>query len=134
YPGNGMPRQIISPDVRFASAAPGGLLIDTALRGTAFDEQGQPVPFIYGEYPSFGPTGSMIGGGSNKGLNVNTGLSIRPASERRNVYSRLSYDLTDRLSGYVEGSYAYTLGEGQTLLERDFNTPIYQDNTFLTDP
>ena len=131
FPSDALPRLIIGPDVRFASAAPGGLLIDTALRGTTFDEHGQPVPFIYGEYASSGPTGSMIGGGSNKGLNVNTGLSIRPASERRNVYSRLSYDLTDRLSGYVEGSYAYTLGEGQTLPARDFNTPIYQDNPFL---
>lgn len=131
FPDNGMPRQIISPDVRFASASPGGLLIDTALRGTTFDDQGEPVPFVYGEYASSGPTGSMIGGGSNEGLNVNTGLSIRPASERRNVYSRLSYDLSDRLSGYVEASYAYTLGEGQTLPARDFNIPIHRDNPYL---
>ena len=46
YPGNGLPRNIISPDVRFASSAPGGLLVDTPLRGTTFDENGQPIPFI----------------------------------------------------------------------------------------
>lgn len=133
YPANGLPQYIIADDVRFASSAPGGLIVNTALRGTTFDENGEPIPFIYGDLPGSGVTGSMIGGGSNAGLNVNTGLSIRPKGRRRNAYARARFEFSPAVEAYAEASYTTTFGSNQTLPARDFGIPIYTDNPYLPD-
>ena len=133
YPDNGLPQNIIAQDIRFASTAPGGLIVNTALRGTTFDEAGQPIPFIYGDLPGGGFAGSMIGGGSNKGLNLNTGLTIRPKGRRRTAYGRAQFEFSPAIKAYVEASATSTFGSNQTLPARDFVIPIYTDNPFLPD-
>lgn len=133
FPGNGLPQNIIAQDIRFASTAPGGLIINTGLRGTTFDQNGQPIPFIYGQLPGGGFSGSMIGGGSNKGINLNTGLTIRPEGRRRNAYARGQFEFTPGVTAYTELTYTTTYGSNQSLPARDFAIPIYQDNPFLPD-
>ncbi len=48
--GNGQPSNLILPDVQFSTVAPGGLISNTALRGTTFLAGGVPTPFTYGQY------------------------------------------------------------------------------------
>ena len=131
--GNGLPRNIIAPDTRYSAMSPGGLLINTSLRGTTFDSSGQPIPFIYGELAGAGTNGVMIGGGSNKGLNIYTGLTIRPAGERRSFYGRTSFEISPAFVPYIEASSVFTYGTNMSLPARDASIPIYRDNPYLPD-
>lgn len=133
---NGLPQTLILPDVRFGNMAPGGLILDTPLRGTQFAPGGVPVPFEFGELANAGAT--MQGGdAANRHNNINTGISMANYVRRLGTYGRFSYDFNDALSGYFEGSYARSSGGGQTLPSRDaghlFST-IHIDNAFLPSP
>jgi iron complex outermembrane recepter protein len=130
---NGLAQMLIVPEVRFGNIAPGGLILDTSLRGTQFGPGGVPVPFQFGEYAGAGAT--MQGGdAANLRNNINTGISMANYVHRLGTYARFSYDLTEQSSGYVEASYSSSAGGGQTLPSRDagpmVNT-IRADNAFL---
>ena len=130
---NGLAQMLIVPEVRFGNISPGGLILDTSLRGTQFGPGGVPVPFQFGEYAGAGAT--MQGGdASNLRNNINTGISMANYVHRLGTYARFSYDLTEQSSGYVEASYSSSAGGGQTLPSRDagpmVNT-IRADNAFL---
>ena len=139
-PANGAPKNIIAPDVRFSGIAPGGLIVGARMpngtliplnKGTTFDSNGNPIPFIYGQYPGSGTNGVMIGGGSNAGLNVNTGLTIRPKGKRTDFFGRLSYEFAPAFDFYLEGNYVETYGSNETLPARDGAIKIYADNPYL---
>jgi iron complex outermembrane recepter protein len=130
---NGLAQTLILPEVRFANIAPGGLILDTALRGTQFGPGGVPAPFEFGEHAGAG--GTMHGGdSSNLRNNINTGISMANYVHRLGTYGRFSYNVTEQSSAYVEASFSSTAGGGQTLPSRDagpmINT-IYVDNAFL---
>lgn len=130
---NGLPRNLILPDVRFGNLAPGGLILDTKLRGTQFGPGGTPLPFEYGAYAAAG--GTMHGGDAvNLGNNINTGISMANYVRRLGTYARFSYRFTDETSAYVESSLSRTAGGGQTLPSRDAGLAvdtIKVDNAFL---
>lgn len=138
--GNGLPLNLIVPDVRYATATRGGLINgstvsvngtlepSTLMRGIEFGPGGQTSQFSYG---SFVGTQNMQGGGSNAGLNINTDVSMRPAGTRKALYSRVSYDLNDDTKAYLEASYSYSRGVNHTLPARDTAIKIYSDNAFL---
>ena len=130
---NGLAQTLILPEVRFANIAPGGLVLDTALRGTQFGPGGVPGPFEFGQFANAGST--MQGGDpANLRNNINTGISMANYVRRLGTYARFSYNLSDRASAYVEAAFSSTVGGGQTLPSRDagpmVNT-IYADNAFL---
>jgi outer membrane receptor protein involved in Fe transport len=130
---NDLAQTLILPEVRFANIAPGGLILDTALRGTQFGPGGVPMPFEFGEFAGAGAT--MQGGdSSNLRNNINTGISMANYVHRLGTYARFSYHLSDRVSAYAESAFSSTAGGGQTLPSRDagpmVNT-IYADNAFL---
>lgn len=138
--GNGQPRNLILPDVRYSTATNGGLINgstqlvggnlvpSTLLRGTQFGPGGQTAPFYYGDYVG---TQNMQGGGSNQGLNFNTDVSMIPKSERKLFYSRASYALSEDTEAFVEASYSVSEGINTTLPPRDTAIKIYSDNAFL---
>ncbi len=130
---NGLPRNLILPDVRFGNLAPGGLILDTMLRGTQFGPGGTPLPFEYGAYASAG--GTMYGGDAvNLGNNINTGISMANYVRRLGTYARFSYRFAEGVSAYLESSLSRTAGGGQTLPSRDAGLAvdtIRVDNAFL---
>ncbi len=130
--GNGQAQQLILPDVRYSTLTDGGLILNTALKGTQFGPGGTPFPFQYGNYA--GTTSMQGGDASNLGNNINTGVSIGDWVDRKASYGRAAFDLTDDTSFYVEGSYSQTSGGGQTLPPRDTGplvTVIKNDNPFI---
>lgn len=130
---NGLAQTLIVPEVRFANIAPGGLILDTTLRGTQFGPGGVPAPFEFGEYANAGAT--MQGGdASNLRNNINTGISMANYVRRLGTYARFSYEMTDRSSAYLEAAFSSTVGGGQTLPSRDAGPmvdTIRADNAFL---
>lgn len=135
--GNGLARNLILPDVHFSTATPGGLIVSAtgpaaALRNIQFGPGGTLQPFNVGDYAG---TQYMQGGG-NAGLNFNSGISMRPPTERIIGYSRMSYEVGSGVEAYVEGSYAHSQGSNQTLPARNEQTTpvtIRTDNPFIPD-
>lgn len=126
-PTNGLASQLILPDVRYSTMTNGGLINSTTgpaaqLRGIFINPDGSLGRFQYGQFVG---ASFMQGGGSNEGINFNTGVSIAPSVHRWTGYGRLSYDVTDALTLYGEGSYSQTVGRAQTLPPRNEQaTPI----------
>src|SRR5690606_26450559 len=115
---------LIVPNVQFSTSTPGGIINNTILRGTQFGPGGVPMAFQYGEYAG---TTNMVGG-SNTGININTGPAIAPALERVAGYGRASFQLSDNVTAALELSHAATTGGGPTLPARDTAIRIAQDN------
>ncbi len=77
-------------------AALGGLITNTALRGTTFTPSGQAVPFQYGSDLS---AAFMSGGG---GYNESLLLTLQPFQRRDQFFVHSTYDINDDLSAYVQ--------------------------------
>jgi len=135
---NGLAATLILPDVRNATATDGGMINNISgpaaqLRGIMFNSDGSLSQFQYGDYVG---ASFMQGGGTNKGKNFNTGVSLAPDVRRVATYGRISYEVLDDVSLYGEVSYANTLGHAQTLPPRnEQNTPIVVqlDNPYIPD-
>ena len=120
---------LILPDGRYSTSTNGGLIYNTTgaaaqLRGITINPDGSLGRFQYGNY-----VGSqfMQGGGSNQGLNFNTGVDIIPPVTRAIGYARLAHELSDTFQIYAEGSYSRSVGHNQTLPARNdlsTGTPI----------
>jgi iron complex outermembrane receptor protein len=130
---NGLAQLLIVPDVRFGNMSPGGLILDTPLRGTQFGSGGEPLPFEFGAFANAGAT--MQGGDPvNLRNNINAGVSMANYVRRLGTYGRVSYEFSDGLTAYLEASFASSTGGGQTLPARDAGplvTTIYADSAFL---
>ncbi len=124
---NGLASQLILPDVRYSTMTNGGLINSTTgpaaqLRGIFINPDGSLGRFQYGQYVG---ASFMQGGGSNQGINFNTGVSIAPSVRRWVGYGRASYEVVDDVTLYAEASYANTVGRAQTLPPRNEQaTPI----------
>ncbi len=134
--GNGLAQSLILPDVRYSTSTTGGLINSTTgpaaqLRGITFNPDGSLGRFQYGQY-----VGSqfMAGGGSNAGINFNTGVDIIPPVSRAIGYARVAHDLAGDFQLYAEGSYSRSVGHNQTLPSRNEQTTpitIRLDNPFI---
>ena len=77
-------------------AALGGLITNSSLAGTAFDQNGQAIPFTYGTLRS----ATQMSGGD--GYNPNLLLTLQPSQRRDQVYTHAQYDVSDNFSFYVQ--------------------------------
>lgn len=133
---NGLAQTLILPDVRYSTATNGGLINNVSgpasqLRGITFLPGGELGQFQYGQFVG---ASFMQGGGSNQGINFNTGVSLAPSVNRWMGYARASYEVVDGIELYAEGSYAKTRGRAQTLPARNEQTTpivIALDNPFI---
>jgi len=129
--GNGQPRYVVRRDVGLVAGTPGGIITSGPRRGTYF-----------------GPSGEMLSGynfGTNVGNNfqeggdwrysrIDDGVDIAGSVERTIGYLRTSFDLTDKLSAYVEGQYSDTSTSNIANPNRRLgNNKLYIDNAFLPD-
>lgn len=128
--GNGMPNYVRSNDNGGMRLNNGGVIFGGPSNlfntgGITFDENGTPQPFKTGS-PAFGLT--QIGGDITPQYQHS---NITVPVERYSVNAHLSYDLTDDLTGFIEGTYGHVSGD---LLQTSFfstNLPIFADNPFI---
>jgi outer membrane receptor protein involved in Fe transport len=94
-------------DVRVSNATFGGLITGpAAFRGTAFDSNGQPVPFTYGS----SVTGSTMIGGSGPRPQF---APLVAGLDKKVGYGRVSYDVSSSFSLFAEGNYGHTVNDYQ---------------------
>lgn len=116
--GNGQPKNIIASNVNYSNLALGGLITSGPLKGTAFGPDGAPYQFNYGTLAVNSTQASsnfMIGGQTWNEGNV---VALSPLIDRTNVWSRLSYDVTDNITASFDVSYGRTHTNGSAAYQR----------------
>jgi iron complex outermembrane recepter protein len=111
----GLPQIIYADDVRRADVHDGGLITAGVLRGTTFLPGGQTGTFGYGTV--YG--NAMIGGTSNPFEGAEPGGDISPPFERNSFLTRVKYDFSDTLSGFLEYNYSESLSNGHSVMPRN---------------
>lgn len=123
---NDEPRILVVPNVVSANTSFGGLINSGPLAGIHFDANGDPVPFRYGDVVS---GNSMIGG---DGAYTHIEQTLAAPQERKNVYGRVAYDITDATTMYAEAAWARSESSPIPNLTRsDASIRIHRDNAFL---
>ena len=121
---NGQPEFLLRNDVFLSQATHGGLITSGPLRGTAFGEGGVPYQFNYGEGVA---RDLFMSGGDYLETRTDDAFSLLPSQERRNIFGRVSYDLTDNVNVFLQLSRGisetfgiafphYQAGAGPTVL------------------
>jgi iron complex outermembrane receptor protein len=132
----GVPANLIGAAVRIGNMTSGGLIQNAAanpaaLRGQQFvtnaDGTTGLAPFAYGQYAS-GTT--MIGGGAY-GNSIYGAFPLRTPVERASFMSKLTFDINDKVTFYVEPSFAHSNGGGTTQIYLNPSVSIARDNAYL---
>ncbi|MEY4966273.1 MAG: hypothetical protein RL274_1856 [Pseudomonadota bacterium] len=109
-------------------AALGGLITNTALAGTAFDQNGAAIPFNYGTLRS---AAQMSGG---DGYNPNLLLTLQPSQRRDQIFTRATYDVSDNFSIYVQAMASQNHIQYNSLPTFELSNTsftVLRDNAFL---
>jgi outer membrane receptor protein involved in Fe transport len=103
----GYPARFRMNGVRYSQFAPTATILSNSSNNTSgyrFTEDGTGIEeFAYGLR---GGTGRPTIGGD--GPLVSTAMAILPGTERHTAFTNFEYELTPRLTGYLQGSYART--------------------------
>jgi outer membrane receptor protein involved in Fe transport len=123
---NGLPKYIIAPNVGPGNGTYGGLIINCRvgasatnlnanpgpgarcpLQGTQFVRGGATAPFNFGSFVNNAPGTTMLGGDWEQ-ARIDQTTSIALPLARRNLFGRVSYDLTDTTNAYAEVGWSTT--------------------------
>jgi iron complex outermembrane receptor protein len=96
---NGEPEFLLADNVFLAQATHGGIITSGPLRGIAFGPGGVPYQFNYGINV---PRDNFMSGGDYRDTLTYDSYSLAPSEKRQNIFTRVSYDLTDRLNVFVQ--------------------------------
>ncbi|WP_304191113.1 TonB-dependent siderophore receptor [Phenylobacterium aquaticum] len=124
----GLPYYVVSHNVGISSYTPGGLITAGALKGTYFGVNGAVNQLAYGQVSGQW----MIGGDwkySSSGMNGTN--SLAPDEDRDSVFGRVSYDLTDHVEVFAQGSYAKYKGLSYYINPTQTGIVIQADNAYL---
>jgi outer membrane receptor protein involved in Fe transport len=133
---------LVVPQPYTSVAALGGLITTTTstvagvnttvsngpLVGTAFDPNGQAIPFNYGTLKS---AAQMSGG---DGYNPNLLLTLQPSQRRSQIFTHATYDFSDNFSAYVQvmGSQNHIRYNSLPTFElSSTNFTILRDNAYI---
>ncbi|MHB9879251.1 TonB-dependent receptor domain-containing protein [Pacificimonas sp. ICDLI1SI03] len=123
---NGREAYILAPNVHNNLGQAGVITSNIpGLRDMTFNPDGTLRPFQRGEI-SGGST--MIGG---EGQSIITDTSLVPAVERLTAYGSIYYDISDRVTAYVEGGWSRSVGTLAGVPIRLANVTIQRDNAFI---
>jgi outer membrane receptor protein involved in Fe transport len=148
--GNGLPQYIVTPEAGLANGLLGGLIttcvvngksytvaqaIQTAgcpLRGVQFLQGGRPATFNFGAISPTSPGATMVGGDWQT-ARVDQTTQIDLPLSRRNVYGRVSFDVSDNANVYMELGYSTTYSHNTSVVPNLNNggEPIYSGNPFI---
>lgn len=127
-PTNGQPEMLRLSQVGLSTALGGGIITDTALRGTAFGNGGVPYQFQYGDLIR----DPWMQGGDWLDAQANDKVTLTPLQERDSIYARLSYDFTDNFQGFFEYSNTNSRNQGWCCSQFNVaNINILADNAFI---
>lgn len=120
-------QHVLTPDVNYTILNRGGSILSTSAvpYNLVFNPDGSVGPLPLGS-ETFGQ--QTVGGG---GQSIYDYLSVSTPYERTNLFARVSYDLTDNLKIWAEGSYNRMAGDFSFFPETPISV-IQQDNAFLT--
>jgi outer membrane receptor protein involved in Fe transport len=125
--GNGAPEYFVTPTSGQSVMTPGGIITNTALRGTYFGIGGVVNQFAYGATRD--PW--TIGGDWQLGLS-NDRTSLEPESNRDGLFGRVSWEFTDDFSAFAEVSWNRSEGKQWGGEQSDKGTIIIRsDNAFI---
>lgn len=123
--GTGTFQRLIASNVHLSNSTPGGLINAGPLRGTQFLSGGVAAPFQYGTAVG---ASYMIGG---DGINPSSDKVLAYPLERKILYIRPQFELSDALRLYSDLSYGETDGGGPVLAYNATALTIRRDNAFL---
>lgn len=128
---NGQPERLLLNHVATSDGIRGGIITNTALRGTAFGPGGEPYQLRYGDLVK---DPDMRGGDWQKASVRGTteGLSLAPDITDLSVFSHATYQLTDNVEVFAEASHgrSETYNYGYSL-ECNSCLTIKGDNPFI---
>ncbi|MDY6946790.1 MAG: TonB-dependent receptor [Pseudomonadota bacterium] len=102
-----------------------------ALRGTQFVTGGTAIPFQFGS-PLSGP---IMQGGDWQASRVDRATTIALPLQRKTLFGRASYDITDNVTAFVDLQYGFTWSHNQQvvpILNNGGSVYVYRDNAFLS--
>ena len=124
---NGLPEMVISSNAGPSTMTPGGIIVNTALRGTYFGVGGTVNQLKYGA--TFDP--DMIGGDWQL-TQVNDTQSLHSAEARQGLFGRISYKVFDNLEVFFQGSWNRDAEVGWGGAQRnEGGITIRTDNAFV---
>lgn len=125
---NGQPYYLVARQIGLSNGTPGGLITRGPLQGVMFGPGGVPTLFNYGLVS----TNNVMSGGDWQESRIDNGLDLDAHILRENVFSRVSFDLTDNVQVYGEGQWAHTdAGDTATPNRRLDNLTIQASNPFV---
>lgn len=123
----GQPQFLLRENTSTSNASFGGLITGpAALRGISFDAAGNPVPFAFGT-----PNNNTLMVG-DAGARFPFPINAQTASQ--SLFGRVSFDVSDAIEVFAEGSYAHSKTAYEWILNSALGaTPytIFADNAFL---
>lgn len=125
---SGGPSQIFAPDVHSLQFTYGGYIPRGPLAGTEFIEGGVPVQLERGTLVT---RNTQSGGG---GIDGGADTWLMPSTKRATLFTHLTYDFTDDMTGFVQGLYGNSGAKYDTqgaAMFGNWEATIYQDNAFL---
>ena len=125
---NGEPDHLLLSEIGYSDAAPGGIITDTALRGTAFGIGGTPFQLNYGDIVR----SPAMRGGDWRFTVDNDRVTLDPVHDRYSYFGRVSYEFTDSFEGYAEYSFADSRNRAWCCGQFNVNNiGLTSDNAFI---
>lgn len=129
-PGNGQPLNLLVDQIGVSTASYGGTIASGPFRGTKFGQGGEQIQ------TQFGPIVSdpLMSGGSWASQTVGNvlGAAIQPQQRRQNAFGRVSWDVSDDIEVYGQGSFGHLSSYSDSVpVFYPGNLTIQSDNAFL---
>lgn len=126
-PGNGAPERLVVSQAGLSNATPGGIITNTALRGTTFGVNGAVGQFAFGQTRD-----PWMIGGDWESVQVNGFQSLDPEEKRQSLFGRLSFEVADNLELFGQASFNSTDNLGWLGVQlNQGNVTIRSDNAFI---
>jgi outer membrane receptor protein involved in Fe transport len=125
--GNGQPERLVVSGAGLSQATRGGIILNTALRGTQFGYGGAVSQYDFGTVRD-----PWQIGGDWQSTQVNGFQSLDPEENRKSLFGRVSYEIADWLNLFAQASYAKSKNVGWLGVQlNQANVTIRSDNAFI---
>lgn len=127
FVGNGLPERLVVPNAGLSNATPGGIISNTALRGTYFGVGGVVNQFSYGKTRD-----PWMIGGDWESVQVNDLQSLHADERRKGLFARAAFEVTDSIEVFGQASWNSHASLGWTGVQpNQGNVVIRSDNAFI---
>ncbi|MCC6912082.1 MAG: TonB-dependent receptor [Rhodospirillaceae bacterium] len=123
-----VPQRLLLSGVGLGTAMPGGIITNTALRGTYFGPGGTPAQFNYGPIVS----DPFTQGGDWKASQVNFYNTLDQRVTREGIFLRSSYDVSENVTAFAQAQWGFARSIGLALKQFNIaNLIVRADNAFI---